>query len=213
MKKKVTKTRAIIALAAGVIFSMLPSGLIKANSDVAVHNYSLEKHYLLKSVAPGDTTKEAFTIIKNGNAALKKAEDKPAASCKKEGCNIYAEVSKTDQTMNVYVSGELRYTFTVSTGRTGHDTPDLDLRPAGPLKKKYTSTKFPEGDYQGLGNMPYCVFLADGYAIHGTTPGAFKKLGTPASHGCVRLHPEDAKVFYELVNDIGLQNTWVTVHE
>ncbi|MDB5231278.1 MAG: hypothetical protein JWN76_2083 [Chitinophagaceae bacterium] len=210
MKKTGINMRAIIALAAGAVFSILPSELVKANR--AIHNSSFEKTYLSATVPAGDTTTEAATTFNNGNAVSKKVNDKPVKTCKKSGCDIYAEVSKSDQTMNVYVSGELRYTFAVSTGRPGHPTPNLDLRPVGPLKKKYTSTKYPEGDYQGLGNMPYCVFLADGYAIHGTTPGSFKKLGTPASHGCVRLHPEDAKLFYELVGDIGLENTWVTVH-
>ncbi len=132
--------------------------------------------------------------------------------CRKEGCNVFAEVDKSEQMMYVYVGGELEHTFPVSTGRSTHPTPDLDLRPSGPLYKKYTSTKYPEGDYQGMGNMPYAVFLKGGYAIHGTTTGSIPKLGKKASHGCIRLHPEDAKLFYDLVNSVGLENTWVTVH-
>jgi lipoprotein-anchoring transpeptidase ErfK/SrfK len=135
------------------------------------------------------------------------------AGCTRNSCSLYADVDKSQQKMDVYVSGELLYTFPVSTGKTGHPTPDMDLRPQGPLYVKYTSSKFPEGDYEGLGNMPYVVFLKDGYAIHGTTPGSIRKLGSKASHGCVRLHPDDARTFYELVKSYGLPNTWVSVHQ
>jgi lipoprotein-anchoring transpeptidase ErfK/SrfK len=61
--------------------------------------------------------------------------------------------------------------------------------------------------------MPYAVFIRGGYAIHGTTPGNFSKLGTPASHGCIRLHPDHGRVFYELVKLVGLSNTWVNVRD
>lgn len=87
------------------------------------------------------------------------------------------------------------------------------MSPTGPVFTHYTSKKFPGGDFQGLGNMPYAVFVKGGYAIHGTTPGNFARLGHPASHGCIRLHPENAKVFYELVVRVGLRNTWVTVKD
>jgi lipoprotein-anchoring transpeptidase ErfK/SrfK len=61
--------------------------------------------------------------------------------------------------------------------------------------------------------MPYAVFIRGGYAIHGTTPGNFSKLGTRASHGCIRLHPDNAKLFNELVKRVGLENTWVKIME
>ena len=64
-----------------------------------------------------------------------------------------------------------------------------------------------------MGNIPYAVFVKGGYAIHGTTPGNFSKLGTEASHGCIRLHPDHGRVFYELVRLIGLSNTWVKVQD
>lgn len=101
----------------------------------------------------------------------------------------------------------------MSTGKGKYETPELNLRPSGPVFIKYTSRKFPGGNYQGLGNMPYAVFLRGGYAIHGTTPGNFPKLGTKASHGCIRLHPDNAKIFNELVKVIGLENTWVSVKD
>jgi hypothetical protein len=45
--------------------------------------------------------------------------------------------------------------------------------------------------------MPYSIFFRGGYAIHGSY--ATGALGRPASHGCVRLAPENAAVLYQLV--------------
>jgi lipoprotein-anchoring transpeptidase ErfK/SrfK len=133
--------------------------------------------------------------------------------CKQNECLLYVEILKSTQTLYLYVDSELMDSFKVSTGIRKYETPNLDLRPAGPVIKKYTSKKFPGGNYKGLGNMPYAVFLRGGYAIHGTTPGNFSKLGTKASHGCIRLHPNNAIIFYELVKRIGLSNTWVTIKD
>ncbi len=134
-------------------------------------------------------------------------------SCYEKECLLYAEINKSSQTLYLYISGELKDSFKVSTGKGKYETPSLNVRPSGPVFTKYTSRKFPGGNYKGLGNMPYAVFVRGGYAIHGTTPGNFTKLGTRASHGCIRLHPDNAKIFYELVKYIGLENSWVTVKD
>ena len=132
-------------------------------------------------------------------------------TCKELNCLLYAEVVKSEQKLYLFLNGEPLDTFDVSTGTAGYETPNLNLRPSGPIFQKYSSKKFPGGNYQGLGNMPYAVFLKGGYAIHGTTTGNFSKLGSPASHGCVRLHPDNARVFNDLVREVGLENTWVKI--
>ena len=132
-------------------------------------------------------------------------------TCRELNCLLYAEIVKSEQLMYLYLNGEPLDTFKVSTGGDGYETPNLNLRPSGPVFIKYSSKKFPGGNYQGLGNMPYAVFLKGGYAIHGTTTGNITKLGNPASHGCVRLHPDNARVFNELVREVGLENTWVKI--
>jgi hypothetical protein len=46
--------------------------------------------------------------------------------------------------------------------------------------------------------MPYAIFFTDaGHAIHGSH--ATNHLGTPASHGCVRLAPRHASILFGLV--------------
>ncbi|MFN8243293.1 MAG: L,D-transpeptidase [Ferruginibacter sp.] len=134
-------------------------------------------------------------------------------TCRGKDCLLYAEVNKASQRLLLYMGGELVDSFRVSTGKKDYETPEMDTRPAGPLFQKYISKKFPGGNYRGLGNMPYAVFIRNGYAIHGTTLGNIRKLGSPASHGCIRLHPDNARVFYELVKLTGLAHTWVTVKD
>ncbi len=58
--------------------------------------------------------------------------------------------------------------------------------------------------------MPYSVFFNRGVATHGTN--ATGRLGSPASHGCVRLHTSNAKTFYNLVEKHGKKLTQVKVH-
>jgi len=57
--------------------------------------------------------------------------------------------------------------------------------------------------------MPFAVFYDRGWAIHGTS--AVGRLGSPASHGCVRLETANAEIFYNLVREIGAGNTRVIV--
>jgi lipoprotein-anchoring transpeptidase ErfK/SrfK len=134
-------------------------------------------------------------------------KDTTTTPCVESECRLYVHVAKSEQRMYLYIDGVATDTFKVSTGKKNHPTPDINMRPNGPTYTKYSS------DYKGLGNMPYVVFIKGGYGIHGTTPGNFLRLGHRASHGCIRLHPDDAKYFYGLVQQYGLENTWVKVSE
>jgi len=149
--------------------------------------------------------------VKMLDSFLVKRDSLPSYTCTGKECLLYVEIIKSTQTLYLYIEGELKDSFKVSTGMKGYETPQLNVRPSGPIFTKYTSRKFPGGNYKGLGNMPYAVFVRGGYAIHGTTPGNFAKLGNRASHGCIRLHPDNAKIFNGLVKVFGLDHTWVTV--
>ena len=87
----------------------------------------------------------------------------------------------------------------------------MDRHPDGRVYTAHTSGKYPGGDYKGLGNMPYAVFIYRSYAIHGTPEGNWKYLGAKASHGCIRIHPDYAQYFNSIVRDAGVANVWVTV--
>ena len=58
--------------------------------------------------------------------------------------------------------------------------------------------------------MPHAIFfMKDGHAIHGSYE--VKHLGKPASHGCVRISPQNAATLYSLVAKAGLKNTQVVL--
>ncbi len=115
---------------------------------------------------------------------------------------IVARIDLSDQTMNVYVEDQLTYTFRVSTARGGYITP------VGRYKAEWLSRYHRSRKYDNA-PMPWAVFFHGGYAVHGTTE--IRRLGRPASHGCVRLHPENAKIFFSLVKTVGMEHTLITV--
>ena len=116
--------------------------------------------------------------------------------------DVYILVDISDQTMVVRVDGQVRHTFDVSTGRKGYSTP-TGAYGVTRMYRKYHSKK-----YDGA-PMPHSIFFHGGYAIHGTTD--LKRLGRIASHGCVRLHPDNAKTLFALVKEIGSENTKIWV--
>ena len=141
------------------------------------------------------------------------AADLSLSKCRRESCAVWVRVDRSEQQAYVYVKGELVHTWLVSTGVAGFATPNFDTHPNGRIYDAYSSKKFPGGDYKGLGNMPYAIFISGGFAIHGTTVSNFPKLGKPASHGCIRLHSENALILNRLVRQYGIPNTWFTVEE
>lgn len=157
-----------------------------------------------------ETLKENIQMLDSFLAA---GNSKTKSLCREKECYLYVEVIKSKQMLYLYIGGQLKDSFLVSTGVDKYTTPDLNVRPSGPIFTKYTSKKFPGGNYKGLGNMPYSVFVKGGYAIHGTTLKNIPFLGRKASHGCIRLHPDNAKVLYELVKLIGFSDVWVNVRD
>jgi lipoprotein-anchoring transpeptidase ErfK/SrfK len=107
---------------------------------------------------------------------------------------ILAQISISQQTMTVKVDGETAHVWPVSTARRGYVTP----RGAFKVQSMHKMT------YSRLFNnapMPFTIFYDGHYGIHGTTD--VKKLGQPASAGCIRLHPDNAKILFEMVTERG----------
>ncbi|MCR4282553.1 MAG: L,D-transpeptidase [Bauldia sp.] len=115
---------------------------------------------------------------------------------------MVARIDLSDQTMTIYVEERLAYVFKVSTARKGYITP-VGFYQAEWLSPRHRSRKYDNAP------MPWSVFFHQGWAIHGTTD--IKRLGKPASHGCVRLHPDNAKIFFQLVKEAGLDRTLISV--
>jgi lipoprotein-anchoring transpeptidase ErfK/SrfK len=111
---------------------------------------------------------------------------------------LVARIDISKQTMTVSENGSVVYSWRVSTGRAPYRTPRGSFRPTR-LHKMWYSRKYDNAP------MPHSIFFHGGYAIHGTPH--IKSLGRPASHGCVRLHPANAKTLYNLVRAYGARNT------
>ena len=59
--------------------------------------------------------------------------------------------------------------------------------------------------------MPYAQFFSGGVAIHATVPAHYAALGTRDSGGCVRLRLENAKLMWDLVDKVGVDNVLIRV--
>ena len=117
--------------------------------------------------------------------------------------SVLVNIDKSKQRMTVFVNGLQRYHWPVSTGAIGYSTPS----------GTYTASSMNEIWYSKQWDnapMPHAVFFTkEGHAIHGTNE--VKRLGKPASHGCVRLSPQNAATLYALVGEQGLENTQVVL--
>jgi len=111
-------------------------------------------------------------------------------------------VDKSTQQMSVSVDGVPRYQFAVSTGRAGYGTPNGTYRP-----QRLETTWFSKLYYNSP--MPHSIFFHGGYAIHGSYE--IHRLGGPASHGCIRLHPANAATLFALVKTEGIAATTIVV--
>lgn len=116
--------------------------------------------------------------------------------------NVLISVDKGTQQMDVSVDGVSRYHFTVSTGRAGYGTPSGTFHP-----QRMERTWFSKEYYNSP--MPHSIFFHGGFAIHGSYE--INALGGPASHGCIRLHPENAATLYALVQQEGMAATTIVV--
>lgn len=116
--------------------------------------------------------------------------------------DVVARISLSAQEMTVYVDGIPRYAWAVSTARAGYRTPVGSYRPTR-MHKMWYSKKYDNAP------MPNSIFFHGGYAVHGTPH--LRALGRPASHGCVRLHPENARTLFSLVKGSGMSNARIVI--
>jgi L,D-transpeptidase catalytic domain len=111
-------------------------------------------------------------------------------------------VDKATQRMLVIQNGYMRYMWPVSTGRDETATPNGIYTPQR-MERNWFSTAYYNSP------MPYSIFFHNGYAIHGSY--AIDRLGGPASHGCVRLHPHHAALLFDLVQQEGPNRTTIEI--
>jgi len=124
------------------------------------------------------------------------------ASSTVASARVEAKIDLSSQNMTVSVNGWPYASWKVSTARRGYRTPIGSWRPKW-LARMHYSKKYHNSP------MPHSIFFLGGYAIHGTD--AIRRLGRPASHGCIRLHPRNAEKLFRLVKKYGMRNTRIKI--
>ena len=116
---------------------------------------------------------------------------------------INVVVSKTSQKMTVKIDGKTKYVWLVSTGAGKFKTPSGKFKPFR-MEAEHFSKEWDDAP------MPNSIFFTgQGHAIHGSFHT--KRLGTAASHGCVRLAPANAATLFGLVTKNGINNTTIEI--
>src|SRR5256714_8630863 len=117
---------------------------------------------------------------------------------------VQVTIDKSIQQMTVEVDGRPLYHWPVSTGKGAqYDTPNGKFK-AFRMEADHFSKEWDDAP------MPHSIFFTPkGHAIHGSF--ATGRLGTPASHGCVRLAPGNAAKLFALVERQGMSNTKVVL--
>lgn len=146
--------------------------------------------FVVGRVKPSSSGSGSSYNSRRANAGKK---DVPVSMGSKSG-SVVARVSLAKQTMTVTVNGNKRYTWKISSGRAGYSTPRGTYRPQR-LYSSYYSKKY------DLAAMPSAVFYSGGFAVHGTY--AVGRLGSRASHGCIRLSNSNARTFLGLARTYG----------
>ncbi len=118
--------------------------------------------------------------------------------------SLVAQIDLSTQTMTVTENGSFD-----TSGRFRPRAAAIPRRSAATRRSRSTSITGSRKYHNSP--MPYSVFFKGGYAVHGTSE--VRNLGRPASHGCVRLHPQNAATFFSLVKGAGLSNTRIVISQ
>ncbi len=107
---------------------------------------------------------------------------------------VTVDVDLGAQMMHVHSTGGANYAWPISSGREGH------LTPRGVFRPRAMYTMVHSAKYNNA-PMPHAIFFYGQYAIYGTE--AVGALGSPASHGCIRISPQHAALLFGLVQSEG----------
>lgn len=182
------------------VFEILPQDTLLSNNTYTLRIFAKWKdaedsayHMLHES---SFTTLPPAPVSWSGDLSLRTVEAKRFTKPRKsEG--KYIDINLRSQVMTLFENGEAVDAYIVSSGKRGMDTPKGEFaihnQALRPWSKKYSLY------------MPYWQAITpDGqFGIHELPewPGGYKEganhLGTPVSHGCVRLGIGPAKRVYE----------------
>ena len=153
------------------------------------------------------TSGSAFKALNGQQATVQSGTVAPAPPTEATALatsKVLVIIDKPTQNMKVFVDDIERYSWKVSSGLPGYATPS-GTHTARSMNEIWYSKEWDDAP------MPHAIFFTKkGHAIHGTEET--KNLGRPASHGCVRLAPENARTLFALVKEKGLENTAIVLN-
>jgi lipoprotein-anchoring transpeptidase ErfK/SrfK len=117
---------------------------------------------------------------------------------------IFIDVDISDQKLSFRTGTDDVQIWDISTARAGKITPIGQYTPNF-LSKHHKSSLYNNAP------MPYSIFFHGNYAIHGTYE--INKLGMPASAGCIRLHPDNAKIIFKAVENRNFKDVVINIEE
>jgi hypothetical protein len=109
----------------------------------------------------------------------------------------WLDVNVTKQTLVAYDGEKPVFATLISTGEAGlddHEKTTATKRGIFRIHTKYVTATMSSdevGEEFELRDVPYVQYFEDGYALHGAY--WHDRFGTPKSHGCINLSPEDAR--------------------
>jgi hypothetical protein len=109
----------------------------------------------------------------------------------------WLDVNITKQTLVAYQGEQPVFATLVSTGEAGlddHEATTATKRGIFRIHTKHVSATMSSdevGEEFELRDVPYVQYFEEGYALHGAY--WHDRFGTPKSHGCINLSPEDAR--------------------
>jgi hypothetical protein len=113
----------------------------------------------------------------------------------------WIDVSITKQVLLAYDGTKPAYATLVSSGEAGLEDPETSkstLRGIFRIHTKHLTTTMSSktvGEEFELKDIPYVQYFEEGYALHAAY--WHDDFGTPRSHGCINLSPEDARWLFQ----------------
>lgn len=126
----------------------------------------------------------------------------PVATPASTPITLRLDVDLATQRLTVTEHGAVKAVWPISSGRPSTPTKTGTFRP------QWASRMWYSRQYD-MAPMPHAVFFNGGIAFHATQ--ATHLLGRPASHGCVRLAPQNARALYTLIHAHGYAHTEIVV--
>ncbi len=155
------------------------------------------------TTVPDNSVEVATPESKSSVAVDTASKPKKVVAPKSAPTTLVASINLSTQRLTVTEYGNVKYSWPISSGRSGYRTPTGTYRPKW-MSRMHYSKKYNNSP------MPHSVFFHRGYAIHATY--ATSRLGAPASHGCIRLAPSNARKFFNLVRKHKMASTRVKLH-